>query len=65
MSLSLTLRVLSDLRICESCNQKDRSSLAEMELEDGDSRGKHRILAELGRVEQEVIFLEVISDDPL
>lgn len=65
MSLSLTLRVLSDLRICESGNQKDRSSLAEMELEDGDSRGKHRILAELGRVEQEVIFLEVISDDPL
>ncbi|KAF3575598.1 hypothetical protein DY000_02031819 [Brassica cretica] len=25
----------------------------------GDARGKHRILAELGRVEQEVIFLEV------
>lgn len=25
----------------------------------GDARGKHRILAELGRVEQEVRFLEV------
>lgn len=32
-----------------------------MELEDSDARGKHRILAELGRVEEEVRFLEVIS----
>lgn len=28
----------------------------------GDARGKHRILAELGRVEQEVTFLEVTAN---